>query len=298
MQFVGLCRRRHAFDNGRSPWRAAYIAGAYVWAGAGGIPRHRECAGAAQRSIEDADTRGKAYAGIWRLHVLHQRPGCFRADADGLGGHRPTRCRVDRAADGGGRPSDRVCAGVSGRIDLGATGQAQRARPYRVTETIVAGVFRRTMLDGHLIDRLLVARALTPGQHEAAEKVLALHDAAGFEPLQVASYAPFGFGSGAGHDGDQVERHDITRFRQLLRHAGDAEALALHGMALGDPPSARRWLFSAACWTAWLTVGFLGRSEAARCGHYADIKIVSAFALAPKSLFLLVPARGIEPRTY
>ena len=57
----------------------------------------------------------------------------------------------------------------------------------------------------------------------------------------MAPYAPPG--GGAGHDDDQVERHDVTRFRQLLRHASDAEALASHGMALGDVPSARGLAF-------------------------------------------------------
>ena len=88
---------------------------------------------------------------------------------------------------------------------------------------------------------LVLMRALTPGQHEAAEKVLALHDAVGFEPRQVASYAPFG--SGPGHDDDQAERHDVTRFRQLLTHASDAEDMALHGLALGDVPSVRGLAF-------------------------------------------------------
>ena len=127
------------------------------------------------------------------------------------------------------------------RVDLGASGQAQRVRPHRITETIVAGVFRRTMLDGHLIDRLLTAKTLTPGQHEAAERVLAMHDEAGFEPRQVAGYAPFG--SGAGHADDQVELRAITKFRQLLTRATDEEAWALHALVLGDMPSARGLAF-------------------------------------------------------
>lgn len=61
-------------------------------------------------------------------------------------------------------------------------GDAQRVRPHRITETIHAGQHQKIMLDGHLIDRLLATRVLTSGQHEAAERVLALHDAAGFDP--------------------------------------------------------------------------------------------------------------------
>ena len=127
------------------------------------------------------------------------------------------------------------------RVDFGSTGQAQRVRPARITETIHAGEHRKVMLDGHLIDRLLVARALTPGQHAAAERVLVLHDEAGFEPRTTAGYSAFG--SGPGHADNTPERHAIASFRRLLSRATDEEAIALHAMALGDPPSERGLAF-------------------------------------------------------
>ena len=130
---------------------------------------------------------------------------------------------------------------MSGRTDFGATGQAQRVRPSRVTETIHAGQFRRSMLDGHLVDQLLATRLLTPSQHEAAARVLGMFDEAGFEPRQTAGYSAFG--SGPGHDDDQAERHAIASFRRLLSRATDEEALSLHAMALGDPPSERGLAF-------------------------------------------------------
>ena len=121
------------------------------------------------------------------------------------------------------------------RVDLGPVGRAQRTRPSRVTETIHAGQFRRTMEDCHLVDRLLAAKVLTSSQHEAAARVLGMFDESGFEPRQTAGYSAFG--SGPGHADNTPERHEVTRFRQMLVHMTGAEALALHGMALGDMPT-------------------------------------------------------------
>lgn len=108
-------------------------------------------------------------------------------------------------------------------------------------ETIQVGVQCREMQDTHLIDRLLAAGKVTPGEHAAALHVLAMHADSGFEPKQVASYAPRGFGGG--HDDKSEERVAVTRFRELLRHATEEEAMVFYAMALGDPPGVRTLAF-------------------------------------------------------
>ena len=123
------------------------------------------------------------------------------------------------------------------RVDHGARGLANRARPQRLVETIKAGVMCRGMGDTHLIDRLLSFHALTSGQHAAAVKVLALHDDAGFEPRVAASYAPAGWGRG--HDDNQDEAVAVTRFRQLLGQSSEEQAWLLHAMCVGDAPGPR-----------------------------------------------------------
>ena len=112
-----------------------------------------------------------------------------------------------------------------------------QARPQRMVGTIRAGVQCRQLQDTHLIDRLLTAGQLTAGQHEAALKVLLLHDDAGFEPRQIASYAPRGFAGG--HEDDLDEHGATTRFRGLLGDVPDGSAWVLHGMCLGDAPGPR-----------------------------------------------------------
>ena len=112
---------------------------------------------------------------------------------------------------------------------------------------------QRIMQDTHLIDRMLAAWVLTSAQYEVAERVAVLHTESGFEPRQVAGYAPRGFSGG--HDDDRDQRYAVTRFRQFLKHVTASEALALHGMALCDMPSARGWRAFVMRLTAWPNVG-------------------------------------------
>ena len=120
------------------------------------------------------------------------------------------------------------------RPDHGTLTPAQAARPQRIIETIAAGITRRVYDDATLADRMLRAGQLSDRQHQAAVKVLELHDEAGFEPRVAGSYAPRGWSSG--HDDDSSEAAAIGRFRKLLGHNSPAAAWILHGMCLEQHP--------------------------------------------------------------
>ena len=120
------------------------------------------------------------------------------------------------------------------RPDHGTLTPAQAARPQRIIETIVAGVTRRVYDDATLADRMHRAGQLSDKQHDAALRVLELHDEAGFEPKLAGSYAPRGWSSG--HDDDTEEAAAIGRFRQALGWNSPAAAWILHGMCLGQHP--------------------------------------------------------------
>ena len=123
------------------------------------------------------------------------------------------------------------------RVDHGARGPANQARPQRMIETIQAGVMCKEFCDTHMVDRLLAAGQVSAGQHAAALRVLDMHDQSGFEPRVAASYAPAGWRRS--HDDEQDEAVAVTRFRNLLGQATEAQAWTLHAMCLGDPPGPR-----------------------------------------------------------
>ena len=120
------------------------------------------------------------------------------------------------------------------RPDHGTLTPAQAVRPQRIIETIAAGVTRRVYDDATLADRMHRAGQLSDRQHDAALRVLELHDEAGFEPKLAGSYAPRGWSSG--HDDDTEEAAAIGRFRQALGWNSPAAAWILHGMCLGQHP--------------------------------------------------------------
>ena len=124
------------------------------------------------------------------------------------------------------------------RVDHGARGMANRARPQHLQETPQAGVFRKAMEDAHLIDRLRNVSQLSDRQHAAAVIVATMHDEAGFEPKVVAAYAPRGWSGG--HDEDTEEQTATTRFRHLLGDCSEASAWLLHQMCLGQHPTLHR----------------------------------------------------------
>ena len=123
------------------------------------------------------------------------------------------------------------------RVDHGARGPANQARPQRMIETMQAGVTCREFRDTHLVDRLLAAGQVSAVQHAAALRVLDMHDQSGFEPRVAASYAPSGWRRG--HDDEQDEAVAVTRFRDLLGQSTEEQAWVLHAMALGDAPGPR-----------------------------------------------------------
>ena len=130
------------------------------------------------------------------------------------------------------------------RVDHGARGPANRARPQRYIETIRAGVKQLQYDDPHPIDVWHRCAQLSDGQHAAAVIVLTMHDEAGFEPNVASGYAPSGFGRG--HDDETAENAATTRFRELLNGKVKAgkrvtiispgSAFLLHGMCLGQHP--------------------------------------------------------------
>ena len=123
------------------------------------------------------------------------------------------------------------------RVDHGARGPANQARPQRMIETMQAGVTCREFRDTHLVDRLLAAGQMSAVQHAAALRVLDMHDQSGFEPRVAASYAPAGWRRG--HDDEQDEAVAVTRFRDLLGQSTEEQAWVLHAMCLGDAPGPR-----------------------------------------------------------
>ena len=127
---------------------------------------------------------------------------------------------------------------TSERPDHGTLTPAQAARPQRIIETIAAGVTRRVYDDATLADRMHRAGQLSDKQHDAALRVLELHDEAGFEPKLAGSYAPRGWSNG--HDDDSEEAAAIGRFRQALGWNSPAAAWILHGLCLGQHPGVSR----------------------------------------------------------
>jgi len=122
--------------------------------------------------------------------------------------------------------------------DHGTMGMAMTQRPARLLETIAAGVTVKEMSDTHLIDRMLRVRHLTQVQHQAAVRVLELHDQAGFEPRVVAGYSPRGWSGG--HDDCLEEDPAIGRFRRLLGNCTRGAGDILHGLCLEVHPGRAR----------------------------------------------------------
>lgn len=128
------------------------------------------------------------------------------------------------------------------RVDHGARGPANQARPARLIETISAGVRLRCFGDVHLIDKMLAAKQLTDREFKAAEIAAYLHDEANFEPSTTAGYDPAG---GRSHVDETDEPMSVTRFRKLLAGNGGGElspvgAWLLHGLMLGQHPGPQR----------------------------------------------------------
>ncbi len=123
-------------------------------------------------------------------------------------------------------------------IDYGSRGAAYRSRPSSIRETIQAGVTYRAYSDAHLIDRMHQRAQLSDLQYEAAQRVIELHNAAGFEPNTTSGYVPPGWNKG--HDDDEQEAAAITRFRFLLGSRSAAAAGILHGMCLEQHPGTGR----------------------------------------------------------
>jgi hypothetical protein len=128
-------------------------------------------------------------------------------------------------------------AGPDPAIDHGTRGPAMLPRPFKINETIRAGVTVREYLDAHLVDRMYHAAQLSDDQYEVAKRVVELHEAAGFEPSVTPGYAPPGWHRG--HDDDEPEAKAITKFRELLGSCSVAAAWVLHDMCLGRHPGVR-----------------------------------------------------------
>ena len=142
------------------------------------------------------------------------------------------------------RGTHRVVAVPDGeRVDHGARGPANQARPHRLLETIAAGVQLRQYGDCHLIDRMHTARQISDREYAAASIAAIMHDEAGFQPNTTAGYTPAG--ARTNHSDDLDEAVCVTRFRALLAGNGGGElspvgAWLVHGLCLGQHPGPQR----------------------------------------------------------